>query len=223
MNDISKEGGRTVLFVSHNMQPISNLCSRVILVNEGAVVQDNETSKVIQNYLMFETSKNGVIEWNKDQALGDTTIKLRAIKILDQDNNIRNHFFSKSKIRIQLDFDIFKLDDELVIGFDLTNEDGITILRSYQNDNAQDEWPLLIMGKNSIYCDIPSELLNLGTYYICPKISLHCKKWIINSDPLLSFEVELNHGVSPFWSVLDKSNGPGFLALIIPWENANKL
>ena len=61
MNDISKEGGRTVLFVSHNMQPISNLCSRVILVNEGAVVQDNETSKVIQNYLMFETSKNGVI------------------------------------------------------------------------------------------------------------------------------------------------------------------
>ena len=220
MSDISKDGGRTVLFVSHNMQAISNLCNRVILINEGTVVQDAETSKVVQNYLMFETSKNGMLEWNDDKALGDSTIKLRAIKIMDQDNNIRNHFFSKSGIRVQLDFDILIPDDELVIGFDLANEDGIIILRSYQNDTTPNEWPKLVKGRNSIYCDIPGELLNLGTYYVCPKISIHCKKWIINSEPLLSFDVELNHSVSPFWNVLNKSNKPGLLALIIPWQSA---
>jgi predicted ATP-dependent endonuclease of OLD family len=168
---------------------------------------------------MFETLKNGSVEWTNKNALGDSTFKLRAIKILDQENNIRNHFFSKSKIRVQFDFDILKLDKSLVIGFDLTNEDGIVIFRSYQNDTSQKEWPELKNGINSIYCDIPGELLREGTYYICPKISLHSIKWIINSDPLLSFDVELNHGSSPLWSFYNKSNRPGLLALILPWKN----
>jgi lipopolysaccharide transport system ATP-binding protein len=219
MQDLSREGGRTVLFVSHNMQAITTLCSRVILVNKGAIIQDDETSKVIQNYLMFETSKEGIIEWNKENALGDSNIRLRAIKIMDQENKIRNHFFSRSKIRIQLDFEILKLDYLLVIGFDITNEEGIIIFRTYQHDTNQEEWPMLKMGSNSIYCDIPSELLREGSYYISPKISLHAKKWIIDGEPLLSFDVELNHGVSPFWSFYNKSNRPGLLSLIIPWKN----
>ena len=221
VQNVSSVEGRTVLFVSHNMQAISTLCTRVILIDKGYILQDDETSKVVRNYLMFETMKNGSIEWSKEDALGDTTIKLRAIKILDQDNNIRNHFFSKSKIRVQFDFEIYTLDKSLVVGFDLTNEDGIVIFRSYHNDSDKKEWPEFKTGKNSIYCDIPGELLREGTYYICPKISLHAIKWIINSDPLLSFDVELNHGISPLWSFYNKSNRPGVLALIIPWRSVN--
>jgi lipopolysaccharide transport system ATP-binding protein len=221
VQNVSSVEGRTVLFVSHNMQAISTLCTRVILIDKGYILQDDETSKVVRNYLMFETMKNGSIEWSKEDALGDTTIKLRAIKILDQDNNIRNHFFSKSKIRVQFDFEIYTLDKSLVVGFDLTNEDGIVIFRSYHNDSDKKEWPEFKTGKNSIYCDIPGELLREGTYYICPKISLHAIKWIINSDPLLSFDVELNHGLSPLWTFYNKSNRPGVLALIVPWKNVN--
>ena len=221
VQNVSSVEGRTVLFVSHNMQAISTLCTRVILIDKGYILQDDETSKVVRNYLMFETMKNGSIEWSKEDALGDTTIKLRAIKILDQDNNIRNHFFSKSKIRVQFDFEIYTLDKSLVVGFDLTNEDGIVIFRSYHNDSDKKEWPEFKTGKNSIYCDIPGELLREGTYYICPKISLHAIKWIINSDPLLSFDVELNHGLSPLWPFYNKSNRPGVLALIVPWKNVN--
>ena len=211
MQDVSQQEGRTVLFVSHNMQAITNLCSRVILINKGSIIQDDVPSKVIRDYVMFENS-----------ALGDSIIKLLAIKILDEKNNIQNHFFSKSKIRIQLDLYIKDLNDDLVIGFDITDEDGVVILRTYHNDSKQEEWPTLQEGNNSIYCEIPCEFLNVGTYYIAPKISLHCKKWILNADPLLSFDVELNHGVSPFWNVLNRSNRPGSLALIIPWKNKNQ-
>ena len=219
MEDISNEGGRTVIFVSHNMQAITSLCNRVILINKGSILQDDETNKVIRNYLMFETSKKGIIEWGSEKALGDSIIRLRAIKILDQDNKIRSHFFSNSVIRIQFDFEIFTLDNLLVIGFDLTNEDGIIIFRSYQHDGIEEEWPKLKEGINSIYCDIPSKLLREGTYFISPKVSLHGVKWIINSDPILSFDLELNHGVSPYWSFYNKANRPGILSIIIPWKN----
>ena len=36
---------------------------------------------------------------------------------------------------------------------------------------------------------------------------------------MLLFNVEINNGVSPFWNVLNKSNRPGSLALIIPWKS----
>jgi lipopolysaccharide transport system ATP-binding protein len=222
MEDLSKETGRTVLFVSHNMQAISNLCNRIILVDKGSIIQDGSPAKVIQNYLMFETSKNGFIEWEEHKALGNSIIKLRAIKILDEENRIRNHFFTKSKIRIQFDFDILKLDTLLVIGFDLTNDEGIVVFRTYHHDNCEEEWPKLKKGSNSIYCDIPDSLLREGTYYISPKISIHAKNWIVDSDPLLSFDVELNHGLSPFWSFYNKSNRPGLLSVIIPWKNCKQ-
>ena len=222
MEDLSREGGRTVLFVGHNMQAISTLCNRIILLDQGSIIQDSEAAKVIQNYLMFETSKNGTIEWNEDNAPGDQLIKLRAIKILDENNRIRNHFFTSSKVRIQFDFEILKMDNLLVVGFDLTNEDGVTILRTYHHDYYQEEWPVFKKGINSIYCDIPDSLLREGTYFISPKVSLHATKWIINSDPLLSFEVELNHGVSPFWTFYNKSNRPGALSIVLPWKNCDQ-
>ncbi|MEO6838430.1 MAG: ABC transporter ATP-binding protein [Ginsengibacter sp.] len=222
MENLSKEGGRTVLFVSHNMQAISTLCNRIMLLDKGSIIQDGDASKVIQNYLMFETSKSGAIEFDKDNALGDSMIKLRAIKILDDKNRIRNHFFTMSKIRIQFDFEIFKMDNSFVVGFDLTNEDGITLFRSYHHDYYQEEWPELKKGFNSIYCDIPDSLLREGTYFISPKISLHATKWIINSDPLVSFEVELNHGVSPYWSYYNKSNRPGALSIVLPWKTVDQ-
>lgn len=222
MEDLSNESGRTVLFVSHNMQAISTLCNRIMLLDKGSIIQDGEASKVIQNYLMFETSKSGVIEWNTESAPGDSIIKLRAIRILDEQNRIRNHFFTMSKVRIQLDFEILKMDSSLVVGFDLTNEDGTILLRSYHHDSYPEDWPVLKKGLNSIYCDIPDSLLREGTYFISPKISLHATKWIINGDPLLSFEIELNHGVSPFWSYYNKSNRPGALSIVLPWKNAEQ-
>lgn len=223
MKEVSDTDGRTVLFVSHNMQAITNMCTRAILLNKGTIVQDSNPVEVIRNYLMFETAKGGFVQWDDKTALGDSTLKLKAIKILDQDNNIRNHFFSKSSIKVQLDFFINQLEPDIVIGFDLTNDDGMTILRTYQNDGHPEAWPGLKLGYNSIFCEIPGELLNAGTYYISPKISLHFKKWIVNSDPLLSFEVEVNHGVSPFWNRISKASRPGSMAMILPWGKLNVL
>jgi lipopolysaccharide transport system ATP-binding protein len=224
MKHVSQNDGRTVLFVSHNMQAITNLCSRVILLNKGSIVEDSNPIDVVRNYLKFEAKKDGAIYWDEQNAPGDSTIKLSAIKILDQNNNIRSHFFSKYKIKVQFDLIINKLDKDLIIGFEITNENGMTIFRTYHTDTLQDNWPKLKVGNNSIICELPTDFFNSGTYYISPKINIHLKKWVINLDPLLSFEVELNHGVSPLWNRMTNSGRrPGALALILPWVDATLL
>jgi len=58
MQDISKGEGRTVLFVSHNMVSIKNLCSRVICLSNGKISADGATEKMIDFYLNYKKESN---------------------------------------------------------------------------------------------------------------------------------------------------------------------
>jgi lipopolysaccharide transport system ATP-binding protein len=58
MRDVAT-GGRTVLFVSHNMQAVSLLCSRALLVRGGSLVHDGAVPETIDHYLSTFVSLNG--------------------------------------------------------------------------------------------------------------------------------------------------------------------
>src|SRR5690606_16389311 len=64
MEDVAK-GGRTVLFVSHNMAAITSLCSSAILLNSGRIVCAGDTDKVIKQYV--QDSQESSIEDLKDR------------------------------------------------------------------------------------------------------------------------------------------------------------
>lgn len=55
-------GGRTILFVSHNLAAISDLCTRAILLRQGEIQQEGDTDKVIAAYIE-ESSANQIGEW----------------------------------------------------------------------------------------------------------------------------------------------------------------
>ncbi len=57
MQDVSRGEGRTVLFVSHNMAAVRNLCTRVIVMEKGQVVFDGKAEKAISNYIAGQTYK----------------------------------------------------------------------------------------------------------------------------------------------------------------------
>lgn len=59
MQDISREGGRTVLFVSHNMAAVKSLCTRGILMDNGKVIFDGGIEEIIQQYLRFSQTSEG--------------------------------------------------------------------------------------------------------------------------------------------------------------------
>ncbi len=54
MQDISSQGGRTVLFVSHDMAAIQSLCSRLIVLNNGIITFDGQVIDGIKNYLKIK-------------------------------------------------------------------------------------------------------------------------------------------------------------------------
>lgn len=68
MNDASKKDGKTVLFVSHNMAAIQELCSKAMLMHQGAVIDFGKVQNIITSYLNAYSNK----EFNNDLSLVQT-------------------------------------------------------------------------------------------------------------------------------------------------------
>lgn len=68
MRSVAK-GGATVIFVSHNLKAVSDLCARTMLMDRGSIVADGPSSQVIQTYLDRERKK---LDFKRS---GDVTIK----------------------------------------------------------------------------------------------------------------------------------------------------
>src|ERR1700692_3672001 len=51
MGDVSKGDGRTILFVSHNMDSIRSLCNKGIVLDNGSILFDGEVNDAVRNYL----------------------------------------------------------------------------------------------------------------------------------------------------------------------------
>ncbi len=85
MGDVAKEG-RTVLFVSHNMGAIRNLCQRSILLAKGELVNSGPTPEIVEKYLYTKTAECAEQVWeNINTAPGNNVVKLHAVRIMSND------------------------------------------------------------------------------------------------------------------------------------------
>ena len=217
MEGISKQG-RTILFVSHNMQAIQFLCGSAIRLNAGRIADSGEPSTVVSGYLGGIGGAASEKIWPAASMPGNDDLRLLSIRITDGEGYSDHVFRSSEDIFVEMKFAANAVHSALCVGFDLQTSQGNVAARSYQTDLPPDRWPEVIKGENLWRCRIPSGLLNGGLYFIAPKIGLHNMYWIVDLDPVVQFEVILDHGISPFWNALNKSNRPGIIAPIFTWE-----
>lgn len=88
MQDVSREQGRTVLFVSHNMSAIKSLCSRAICLERGMIVSDGTPDTVLQRYLHAADGCefDGEIPIARPRQYGTGELQFRSVKILSDRN-----------------------------------------------------------------------------------------------------------------------------------------
>jgi lipopolysaccharide transport system ATP-binding protein len=83
MQDVSLHEGRTILFVSHNMGVVANLCGRVILLENGIVRRDGEPGAVIAEYISASHRPQDEVVWAAaDAAAGNARMRLHRARIL---------------------------------------------------------------------------------------------------------------------------------------------
>lgn len=120
MEDVSRHQGRTVLFVSHDLNSILNLCPNSLLLHEGTVIFADKSSNVINEYSCLSNGKNELKKFNFNGELINTLffneVRLNDQNVFSQDIVIQKHdslkicIYGTSKIGIfaLLTISIFK-------------------------------------------------------------------------------------------------------------------
>lgn len=218
MQSVATKDKKTVLFVSHNMQAVQSLCDRVLLLEGGRVTREGPAREVVASYLSDSQTGTGIREWDIDKAPQKDGVALLAVRLLSMQGLSSTLFESSEDIYVELEFSLANiLVGTFCAGFDLFDSEGATIFRTYQTDAAREEWLEPRVGRNSWRCKLPSGLLNEGTYYVSPRLSIHNISWLVHEDAVIQFQVRLRHGISPLWDTIQGTR-PGQIAPILDWS-----
>jgi lipopolysaccharide transport system ATP-binding protein len=100
--------GRTVLFVSHNMQAIAQLCDRALLLEHGRVVQDGRSEDVVAHYLQTSAGAGSTRTWDLDSAPGDELVRLLSVRIVDRDGGAVDYVDVREPVGVELRFRVLE-------------------------------------------------------------------------------------------------------------------
>jgi lipopolysaccharide transport system ATP-binding protein len=139
MQDISSGGGRTVLFVSHNMNIIQKLCGRSILLLNGMIINDGLTDNIINEYI--NNNQSGMSSYEFDIPQKDENIigYVISIRIEDNDGKLINEIPLGSQWRVKIRFQMNLFVKHFIIAVGIKNSLDVPIRTTWSNPEDLDE------------------------------------------------------------------------------------
>ena len=107
MGDVAK-GGRTVLFVSHNLDAVQQLCPRTLLLGRGTVVGDGPTADVLQRYLASIRGAHAPEQWidlGTASRQGTGGVRIRAVRYSSGEPAVSHHPYANGPLAFSLALD----------------------------------------------------------------------------------------------------------------------
>ena len=156
MRDVSKEG-RTVLFVSHNLEAVRKLCTQTMLLEQGRIESKGDTDQVLTQYLIRDESEVSAVV---DLPLGSIDAPGRGISLcfFTQDGNLKAEFKLGEPWLIVLEFIVSRHTKHVIAAVGLKTIESVPII-SYWSEPED-----LAPGRYSVQfeCDVPLKSCNLN-------------------------------------------------------------
>jgi len=164
MQEVGQEG-RTVLFVSHNLQAVSRLCERVVLLEEGRVVHDGPAHQVIGEYLNARRGTTAVREWaDVETAPAGDVARLCAVRVR-QDGCVSDSVDIRRPVSVEMEYEVLKPGAVLLPNFEFSNDEGVQAFSSHDLDPEWCRRPRPV-GRYVSTVWIPGNLLSEGTMFV---------------------------------------------------------
>ena len=218
MKDVGRSG-RTVLFISHNMPAITRLCDRVILLDEGRVLQDGPSHQVVGMYLKSGLGTTAVREWHDlDKAPGNEIVRLCAVRVRTEDGQISDAIDISKPVGIEMEFEVIRPGHHLVPNYHFVDEEGVCAFVAIDHDPVWRGRPRPV-GRYVSTAWIPGNYLSEGTLIVTAYICTH--------DPLV---VHVSEPDAVAFQVIDNMDGqtarvdyagpiPGVVRPMLSWTS----
>jgi lipopolysaccharide transport system ATP-binding protein len=187
MSAISNEG-RTILFVSHNMDAITTLCKNAIVLERGKLIHKGAVHEVVRDYLLMTRSEisYGEVTFPPKPEL---PMFLEAISTRDDDGNIQKVFPRSGAITIAIKLNITDPSLRYHVVVDIKTFDDFLLFRTSSFEQPRSFEILSGNGTAILECRIPPELLPPNTYRLGVCTAISGVREIQNIYPVLEFEI----------------------------------
>ncbi len=191
MNDVATNGGRTVLFVSHNMAAVRALCRNGVVLSNGMVEKIGRAEECVEFYMQTNIERliGSCVLSEENHTRGFAReVEYKEVRILNDINSVAS--YEPIKINVKLHRKLPSVDS-VVLGIFFDNKAGERISAAYTNKivlpNGLDDF--------NVQIEIPNHQLAVGTYRVKFNIvdswDFQAKPREFDScDKLLSFEVK---------------------------------
>lgn len=161
------EDGRTVLFVSHNVSTIRQLCSRVLLLENGCLrAPDRDTDGVIAHYLAAAADGRGYFIWPAGFANpGVNDLLILGVCVRDRSGRITSEVERDQSFTIEIAYRVNRALERCRLGFLLSSSDGTSLLDAHDTDfdaATAEKSP----GTFVTRCHVPRHLFRPGKYLV---------------------------------------------------------
>jgi lipopolysaccharide transport system ATP-binding protein len=190
MKDVAT-GGRTVLFVSHNMTAVRSLCSRAILLQKGKITGDGHADGCIRQYLQAGSASPTEKRWeDPSQAPGNGAVVFEAIRAVSRRTDAEDPslFDTATPVDIEVELRVVK-PSRFHVTLHFIAEQGVTAFTSGCTQAPGWE-PVPKTGKHKLTCQVPANLLNEGNYTVKLLLVEEGTRVTVFLDEVIGFEVK---------------------------------
>ena len=127
MRSLAETEGRTILYVSHNMATINQLCNRCIVLQKGTIIYDGDTSEAIRIYLdngVDTEIKRSYKNYERPGWIGMDDVRLETACFTGKETNV---FIDEEKYRIRFFWQNYNSVHNLCIRWEIRTEDDSSI------------------------------------------------------------------------------------------------
>jgi lipopolysaccharide transport system ATP-binding protein len=217
MGDIAKRG-RTVLFVSHNMAAIKQMCPRSLFFQSGSLLGDGDSCKVIESYLNSRDTRPGstVVTSHLTTRSGIGGGRITRVEVENDAGIVTATFGIGEPLRIRLTFELDKDIRGLVAGVEIKTSDAYPLLNLRSDSQNVIFGPYIRSQSHQIVIDIPGLPLYPGSYLIEPWIAESKGRRLDHIHESINVSLE---SVGHYQSEVMVQQGRGILLMDCNWLN----
>lgn len=158
-------GGRTVMFVSHNMGAVAALCTRALWIEQGRIECEGDPREVIGAYVASALGSQSSWVHTPGTCCGAGAL-FKSARVLAADGTPANTVPFDEPCKIEIAYQVVAGTSDLTIWFQLADSQGATLLCSFDTDDAKCNGQVRKPGSYVSVCTLPRSLLRPGRYIL---------------------------------------------------------
>ncbi|MEJ2008183.1 MAG: ABC transporter ATP-binding protein [Acidobacteriota bacterium] len=164
MQDVAK-GGRTVVFVSHNMGMVTQLCKRALWLDAGMLRSEGLPEDIVSQYLESGTTDSA--EWTGSEASAQSSkLMVTRVRMLTQKGVVSTTISYDSAFQVEIVYELSSPIRNLVVAYKVIDARGHVVWESFDVDTGFESGQIREPGMYASVCKVPGCVLRPGRYFL---------------------------------------------------------